>query len=371
MAEQVRYPLRVTYDAQALVSKDGGMGKGVQLRNLLGSYKDTFVGLAPAGPTVPGHIFRSGSPRYLVWQQFSLPGLLRKYNAEVFLAPYNTAPVFLPGDVKLILVLHDLILLEKFKAKTFYGKFFNLYRRLITPRSVALARVILTVSQFSKNEILRRFPQALIRIVPCSISASWFVREDALRVEDRGDYLLLVTASAAHKNARRGLEAFARYALAVKEVCPCKLRVVGLSQALAEWSVVAQALGIEELVQFEPFLSEADLQWLYRRARAVMVPSTMEGFGIPVLEAMASGTPVISSNTASLPEVGGDAVRYFDPTDVEEMGNNLSEVLSNSRLRQEMIMKGREQAEKFHPVVVQQQVEEFWGEFAANFAETR
>ena len=109
------YPLRVAYDAQAFLSPNRGLGKGVQLRSLLGPYLDTFAGFATRGQNYSEQrLIQRGLPRYQLWHQLSLPYQLQRWGADVFLAPYNTAPLFIPKRTKLILVLHDLILLERF-----------------------------------------------------------------------------------------------------------------------------------------------------------------------------------------------------------------------------------------------------------------
>ena len=127
----------------------------------------------------------------------------------------------------------------------------------------------------------------------------------------------------------------------------------------------AEMLQISDLVHIEPYLTEDQLQDLYRCSRAVLFPSLMEGFGIPVLEAMASGTPVITSNTTSLPEVGGPAANYFDPTDVAGMAAALKQVLDHPDRQQNMIELGLAQANKFHPDSVRLQIQAFWDALAA------
>jgi glycosyltransferase involved in cell wall biosynthesis len=349
----------VAYDAHALISKDGGLGKGIQLNNILGPYRSIFLGLAPAGPKVSSNITRAGFKKYIPWQQFSLPKLLSKLDVEVFLAPYNTAPVYLPRKIKLILVLHDLILMENLTPPASLNGILAYYRRSLIGPAVRRAKVVLTVSEFSKSEILRRFPGTRVHVLPCTIADSWFVRGDYVPTEKRGNYLLLVTGAAAHKNFPRALAAFAEFAHKTSGE-KTFLRIVGLSAMKDSWREMLNSLGIEELVAFEPFLPEMDLQRLYRYARAVVVPSLMEGFGIPVLEAMASGTPVICSNTTSIPEVGGKAAKYFDPTDIKAICQVVTDVMSDDNLRTRMLGEGIQQAEKFHPAVLLPRIQTFW-----------
>jgi glycosyltransferase involved in cell wall biosynthesis len=137
-----------------------------------------------------------------------------------------------------------------------------------------------------------------------------------------------------------------------------------LSDAREEYRGIAAKLQVADLIDIEPYLTESQLQYMYRRARAVFVPSLMEGFGIPVLEAMASGTPVIASNTTSLPEVGGRAAAYFNPRDTNEMAAVLSQVLGDPARQQHMIEQGFVQAGQFHPDIVGARIQRFWDDLA-------
>jgi glycosyltransferase involved in cell wall biosynthesis len=357
-------PLRVAYDAQSLVSGDGGTGKGVQLRNLIDSRWAQFQGYAPSPrkQKLTSGIVQGGNRRYLIWQQVSLPRLLREWKPNVFLAPYNTAPLWLPRGVQLVLVLHDLILMHKFEGSTAKARLVNGYRRRLIPPSVARSSHVLTVSEFSRNCILESFPETRVTVIPCTIPESWFAGPQDL--EQRDNYLLLVTASPPHKNVARALRAYASY-VRMAGATAADLRVVGLPPAGGPFRALAHELGTQGKVIFEPFVSAPTLQLLYRRAKAVLVPSLMEGFGIPVLEAMASGTPVIASRSSSLPEVGGDAPQYFDPYDEKSMAASIFEVLVNPALALEKARRGYMQAAKFHPAIVRRQIDEFWFQIAS------
>ncbi len=360
------YPLKVAYDASALVRSDGGTGKGTYLRNLLGEYIATFEGLAPENDIASAlPLRRRGASGYLWWQQSSLIQLLYSQRPDIFLAPYNTAPLLIPSRTRLVLVLHDLILLERFSGTGLRQQVLNYYRgRLIGP-AVKRAAMVVTVSEYSRQEILKPFPRTNVRVIPNTISESWFVGQRSISVSERGNYLLMVTATVGHKNVDRALQAYAQYVRRTGAGA-ARLRIAGISGAAASYLQKAASLGVSEFVSIEPYLSEPQLQHLYRHAAATLVPSLMEGFGIPVLEGMASGTPVICSNTTSLPEVAGEAAAYFDPTDVVDMAAGICAVINDQAMRLSMIDKGLRRATVYRPAMVQKQVDEFWKEVAAD-----
>ncbi|MGC2402311.1 MAG: glycosyltransferase family 1 protein [Acidobacteriaceae bacterium] len=363
MPEAHHASLRVAYDGWALASGDGGTGKGLQLRNLISSRWAEFRGYAPSpkGQERIAGLIQGGSRRYLFWQQASLPRLIKPWKPDVFLAPYNTAPLWLPRGIQLLLVLHDLILMEKFKASTARMRIVNSYRRRLISPSVTRSSYVLTVSEFSRNQILKQFPFARVRVIPCTVAESWFVEPASLH--ERENYILLVTATPAHKNAARALRAYAHY-VGMAGAGAANLRIVGLALGGEPFQKMVQELGLNARVVFEPFIPTVILQQLYRRAKAVLVPSLREGFGIPVLEGMASGTPVIASRSSSLPEVGGRALYYFDPSDEKAMAESIFELSGNPLLWSEKAREGQLQVRKFHPAIVSRQVDDFWFEIA-------
>ncbi len=361
-AKPAEYPLRVVYDAKAFVDSDLGGGKGAQLRTLLGDLGAAFLGLAPQGRSYTSlPLLQKGTRRYLIWQQIWLPRLLAATKPAIFLAPYNTAPLWIPSRTKLISVVHDLILFEKMPYATWRRRVRDAYRAMLMRRTIERSSLILTVSEFTAESIRALYPQSKLRVIPCTLPASWYVREQAVPVAQREPYVLLVTSNVPHKNVPRAIEAFARYRKldAGSEI---KLRLVGVSSSAAFFRSMAERLGVADALVIERFLDEADLQGLYQRARCVLVPSQMEGFGIPALEAMVSGAPLISSNTWSLPEVGGDVPVYIDPVDVEGMAQALLRVCTDTEFSTELSRRGLERAEMFHPDRVQAEVAGFWRE---------
>lgn len=353
--------LRVGYDAQAFLSPNGGTGKGAQLRTLIGPFIDRFVGFASTDPNPTGMpLVQEGRPGHTLWQEFSLPGSLRRHEIDVFLAPYNVASFYLPRRVELILVLHDMILLKKFAKPDLRGRLLGIYRRWQIPASIRRASIVLTVSEHARSEILAAFPRAKVRVISCTVSQAWF---DPRPLDRRVGYLLMVTSSAPHKNAAGALEAYAKYAKQTGSSAR-PLKVVGLSQQAGTYHERLQQLGVAPLITFMPYLSERELISLYQDAAALVFPSFAEGFGIPMLEAMATGTPVIASRATSLPEVGGDAAYYFDPNNVNDMAAALETVLTDDGLRERMAAKGLDRAEFYRPEVIGRQVMEFWEEVA-------
>jgi glycosyltransferase involved in cell wall biosynthesis len=347
--------MRVGYDAQAFLSGNAGTGKGAHLRTLLGPFLDRFVGFASTDPNISGlPLVQEGASGYNVWQQLSLPSSLRRHRIDLFLAPSNTAPRFLPTGIDLVLVLHDTILMQGFRKPDIRGQILDKYRRWQIPYSVARARLVVTVSDTARADRLNAFPN--------TVPSRWF--EPAAPLSRRDGYLLLVTSAAPHKNALGAFHAYAKYVRQVGREAR-KLKIVGLSHVFSTFQKQLEDLGISPLVTLLPFVSEHDLLELYRGAAALLLPSFAEGFGIPMIEAMATGTPVIASRSASLPEVGGDAAMYFDPHDTENIAATLSKALTSDCCLADMASKGLARAANYHPDVVGAQVSAFWRELGA------
>ena len=353
---------RVGYDGQAFLTQNGGTGKGAQLRTLLGPFIGQFTGFASTDPNfgdIP--LIQEGLAGYNLWQQMSLPGLLRRHKIDLFLAPSNTAPLRLPRKTELVLVLHDMIIMKNYQQQERRARLLDQYRRRLIPVSVARAELVLTVSDHARQKILEAFPKANVRVISCTVQQPWF---SPRALTGRAGYILMVTSSAPHKNARAGIHAFLLYARRARSNAR-PLKIVGLANHADRYAAELRASGIESLVEFLPFIDEEQLRGMYQQAGALFFPSLDEGFGIPVLEAMATGTPVLTSRTASMPEVAGEAAYYFDPSSVEDMASSLERVLSDVALCEGMVLRGLCRAQTYHPDRVQQKVTQFWKEIAS------
>ena len=356
--------LRVAYDARFSIGRYRGMGR--YLRALIAGREQKLLGLCATGEYDPAlHLVADGPAFYPVWEQLGIPRLLRRLGIDVFIAPYNTAPLMFPRDSRLVLIVHDLIFTEPMPAsRSSYQNSGRIYRRLIVPRAIARADLILTVSNATASLLSTRFgvePDRM-RIIPNSVGEEWYSSDNSAC--QSGDYVLTVAGEAPSKNLNRALEAFALCRRMPADLT-LRMKVAGVKSAFHEvFRAHARTLGVADYVEFVPYLAEQEMRALYLGASVLFMPSLAEGFGIPMLEAMASGIPVAASNIPSLREIGGNAALYFDPTSTEQMSRILHHMVFDSGPRARMAELGRIQARKFHPAVVRVEIQRFWDELA-------
>jgi len=260
-------------------------------------------------------------------------------------------------DLRTPLVLTFFDMQEEFLPQ-FFSLRERLGRRAAHRLSVARARLVIAPSAFTARCLTVRYrtPESKLRVVPAGTGAAF--SPHAAPDEDsrlRGRYASLPQAPFAfypanpwpHKNHPRLLRALALVRERSGEAIPlvCTGRLSGEARAVGE---MARAAGLpDEQVTDLGFVDAEDLPALYRRARLLVFPSLFEGFGLPVLEALASGCPVACSDTTSLPELGGDAVRYFDPRSEASMAGALQELWSDPAKRAQLSQRGLERATSF------------------------
>lgn len=279
-----------------------------------------------------------------------LPVRARQEKIGVLFSPFFTSPFRL--GYKSVLTVHD-VLYKDFPEQfaSLEQSFFN----TVFDSTVRSATHILTVSDDAKRRIVHayRLPPERITVAHLAASPVYFTRVDREAIDRVREkygvhtpYILSVTALRAHKNLEVLIDAFD--ALRRTFATPITLVLVGLRHT-AEGAVTARirALGLEEEVILTGYVPDSDLPALYQGARAFVLPSRYEGFGLPVLEAMASGVPVLTTTATALPEVAGEAALFFDPDDRGALVAGLRRVLGDEGLRREMVERGRERARQF------------------------
>ena len=300
-------------------------------------------------------------PPYTLREQALIPWLLRKDPFDLFFSPTYAVPLALAS--RSILTIHDLIHLI---FPQDYGWKYRWYYRLLVRPAVARSRRVFTVSESSRQDIVTHLggQESRIEVTPNGLDSFWGPRPEdpeflqAVWTYGRVSSCLWATTRP-HKNFPRVLEAFRR--LVREGTYPGKLVVVGLTPD----RVPAELSG--RLVVF-PFCPDPELVLLYSSAQLLMAPSLYEGFGLPVLEAMACGCPVLVSRTASLPEITGAAGLQVDPFQVEDILSGLKQILTDPVLRQQMIRSGLDQARRYSWKATAQKVLQVFEELAKNIS---
>lgn len=269
-----------------------------------------------------------------LWEQTTLPLYLKKQSNPLLLNLVNTAPFLYK---KQIVTIHDLAFLRnpRWFSKTFY-----LYYRLLIPYIARHSLKILTVSYFSKKEIID-----LLGINEDKIEVIYNAVDNKFRYNPeikKEKYILTVSSIDPRKNLKNLLLAFKN--LKLKNY---KLIIAGSKNKIFNDIHIKEILHNIPNVEIIGHVNDNELVMLYQKATLFVFPSFYEGFGLPPLEAMASGTPVIVSNTASLPEICGDAAYYIDPWSIESIAKGIQEVLNNKDLQAKLIHKGIKRAKAF------------------------
>ncbi len=288
----------------------------------------------------------------IAWEQAVIPFQLRQLKADLVHGLVNVLPLTTttPG----IVTVHDLSFL-RMPEKLSPTKRFYLAR--LCQASVHRARHVITVSQQTADDVMAFFatPATKITVVPNGVDAHFQPGDAAETVTFRQAhalperFILYLGTLEPRKNLLTLLRAYAQWqSRAAREEQAIKLVLAGgkgwdYEQIFTETA----ALGLTEQVIFPGFIPEADLPQWYRAAEFFVYPSFLEGFGLPVLEAMACGTPVICSDAGSLVEVAGDAAWTFPATDVDTLAQSLHSLSTQAELRAELRTRGLQRAQQF------------------------
>ncbi len=286
------------------------------------------------------------------WDQILLPRALRQIRATAFFSPYYKAPIFATCPV--VVTIHDLIPVY-FRDYTrglgwVYATAFRSWAAFLAHRATA----VITDSEHSKADIvgfLKLRPEC-VHVIPIGvgegfhpISPSGGVAAVAARYGIGKTYLLCVSNFLPHKNLPRLVEAFDSLPGDVRR--GVQLVLAGSPGGHGPARPVTHESLDRPGVVIPGFISQEDLPILYVGATALVCPSLAEGFGLPVLEAMACGTPVVCARAGALPEVAGDAAFYVDPMDVGSIAEGLRTILADGALRRDLALRGIGRARLF------------------------
>jgi glycosyltransferase involved in cell wall biosynthesis len=313
-------------------------------------------------------VYRPSSPkfrkvladfRWYSWaEQILFPPLIRKEKIDLMHFPHFNVPVLTPCP--LVVTIHDLILLRypTRRATTLnavtYGLKYAAYRLTIA-LAAWRARAIITVSECTKKDIVRELGVKPERVT-VTYEAADGVEIGQLTIPGTFDpaakgivkpYFLYVGNAYPHKNLERLLAVFSALR---KDGLDAQLVLVGkMDHFYLRLKLEAERLGLlaKSDVIFYGFAEESELAELYRRARAYVFPSLLEGFGLPPLEAMRYGTPVAAADSSCLPEILDDAAIYFDPEDVAKMAEAMRRIFSDETLRSDLSARGKIRVTRF------------------------
>jgi glycosyltransferase involved in cell wall biosynthesis len=292
---------------------------------------------------------------YADWEQVSLPRAVKRVKPDLLHCTANTAPM--RCKVPLVLTLHDIIFLHDVNFKgTSYQNFGNLYRKMVVPYAIRNAQKIITVSEYERSVIVERCkidPDKIVVIYNAVAESFRPAGDDTSLQLFRKEYqlprkfMLHLGNTAPKKNTPSLIAAYVGYCNHVD--APLPIVVADYSRELV--MRMLRKLNREDLATkfyFPGHIPVDEMPLLYNCCSLFIYPSLEESFGLPVLEAMASGVPVLASSIPALQEVCGDAAQFVDPRDVSAISAAIADILSSEKKQHDYVQKGLLRAQSFN-----------------------
>lgn len=294
---------------------------------------------------VMSRIREGESLRNYFWEQFTLPRLARRYNVDVLHSPANLGPLFYRG--RSVVHIHDLCFIVN---PQWYSFTFRTVYNFLVPRLAKRAAKVITNSNNSRNDLLQFCDLSAERVAQVYWAVDELFLNQSQKPEtkpklDVDDYILYVGSLEPRKNIGNLLEAYQSLRQAHPNLKTKLVLIGGESPVFAE--VRLKVKNFKEDVLFKGFVNDDQLRDYYRGARLFVYPSFYEGFGLPPLEAMASGIPVVTTMTSSIPEVVGDAALMVNPHDANQLADTIYRAMVDEPLRQQLVARGFKQVAKF------------------------
>jgi len=291
-------------------------------------------------------VVESNYKEFGLGEQLGLLRQLRQLKPNLVHFGMTQQPILYHGNK--MTTIHDLTPLRFDKSPKIRQnfKFKKQAYKLVVKSAASRSRYVIAPSRYVKQDVAQ-----YANISPGKIFVTYEAADRITapahavpRLEGK-QFIMYVGRAAPHKNLRRLVEAF----IALKKSQPdLMMALVGKNDDnYHRLEAYVTSKRMADSIVFTDFASEGELKWLYQNTAAYVFPSLSEGFGLPGLEAMMHGAPVVSSNATCLPEIYGAAARYFDPSNTRDMASKINDVLSSAGLRGELIKKGRDRAPKF------------------------
>ena len=354
--------MRIGIEAQRIFRKNKHGMDYVVLQEIIELQKmdhrnEYYIFVAP-GPdrcledTSNVHIIEIEGNFYPTWEQISLPKVANEVGVELLHCTSNTAPI--RCNIPLMLTLHDIIFLEPRdkQNKSLYQNLGWLYRRMVVPRILKKCRRIITVSEFEQNNIISKLglPRKQVAMIYNGYN-DWFrPMEDtdcvfAKYMAERG-YLFFLGNTDPKKNTERTLIAYSKYL--ERSSVKRKLLMADLDRHYL--NDIIERNHIENIlshIEMPGYIVNTDLPYVYSAAFAFLYTSLRESFGIPLLESMACGTPVVTSNTSSMPEIAGPDAILVNPESADEICEQLLKLENDKTFYQQQVEMGLQRAKLF------------------------
>ena len=353
--------MKIFIDARMIYKS--GIGRYIReiLKNIATLEKDTIFYLAGNSNEIKkficsnkvfnrrNHIINYDIPIYSLKEPLSGSVLNYRYkkNIDVFFSPHYNVPFYLPENS--VITIHDLI---HFKFPQYFGSLKVKFAKIVLSNGVKKAKRIIVDSNSTAKDLRSMFPgiENKIEVVNIGVSKSFSVLDnkkvaDFKRKNKLNNYILYIGNKKPHKNLKGIAEAYINVKKTFKDL---KLVIIGKKfKDLDVRNMFKNKVDLTDVIELEN-IPDNEIVYYYNGASAFVFPSFYEGFGLPPLEAMACGCPVIVSDTSSLPEICGDGAYYVDPGCVNSITRGIYDILSDEDLQKNLISKGLERTNLFN-----------------------
>lgn len=290
-------------------------------------------------------------PQRVLWEQIKLPIILRQENINVMFSPTPATTIFSPCPTAIAVRNPNIFATLKVKNRRYQSR--NRMLRVITQLTVKKASAVIFVSDYSRQIALKNlnFNPDKALVIYHGTGQLFFKTTNtttAKYIQTPRPYILTVSMIGEHKNYARMIDAFAR--LCQEPDLGYDYVFAGNIDSQIEFQKIQdriQNYGLQDRIHYLGKVPYQQLPALYQQASLFVLPSLLETFGHPLVEAMASGTPIATSNVASMPEICQNAAVYFDPYNIDDMANTLHRTLLNKQLQEQLILAGRQRVMDF------------------------